>query len=51
MLFRLLDDEERLAFIRWAEENDTPEHRANADIYHPVVRATWERIDNDKKTL
>jgi len=45
MMFRTLDTEEAQEFRTWARENDTPEHRAKGDIYHPIVRDEWRRID------
>ncbi len=45
MAFRTLATDEVAKFQEWARENDTPEHRAKAGIYHPTVRAEWARID------
>lgn len=45
LTFRTLDPSEVESFRAWARENDTPEHRAKADIYHPEVRGEWARID------
>lgn len=44
-LFRTLDPSEVESFRAWARDNDTPEHRTKADIYHPEVRGEWARID------
>ncbi len=43
--FRPLASDEISTFQQWARDNDTPEHRAKAGLYHPTVRAEWARID------
>lgn len=48
MLFRKLEADEIPSFQKWARDNDTAGHRADAEIYHPVVRAEWARIDSEK---
>lgn len=43
--FRTLSDNEESEFVKWAQQNNTPEHRAKAGLYHPVVRAAWAVMD------
>jgi hypothetical protein len=43
--FRPLASAEVDTFHQWARDNDTPTHRAKAELYHPEVRAEWARID------
>jgi hypothetical protein len=43
--FRPLASAEVETFHQWARDNDTPTHRAQANLYHPEVRAEWARID------
>jgi hypothetical protein len=43
--FRPLAGTEVETFRQWARDNDTPTHRAQADLYHPEVRGEWARID------
>lgn len=43
--FRPLAGTEVETFRQWARDNDTPTHRAQAELYHPEVRGEWARID------
>ena len=45
MTFRTLSDSEVASFGQWARDNDTPDHRGKANLYHPAVIAEWARID------
>jgi hypothetical protein len=44
-IFRTLGSSEVDTFHKWARDNDTPEHRSSANLYHPEVRAEWARKD------
>lgn len=47
MIFKELTAIQTIEFHEWARENDTEEHRANADIYHPAIREEWARMDEE----